>query len=382
MNLKKNRKINNEIIGSFALVFSAGVAILMSNSCFNAFYQMLETVYAGIYVGSFNLQKNLTDWTNDGLMVLYFLFIGLEIKREFISGTLSQKSNIIIPAIVALCGLLMPALIYLLINCHNIMYLNGWAIPTATDIAFTLGILTLLKSHIPVTLKILVTMIAVFDDIGAILIIAVFYTHKISLYYLAASIFCVFILFVMNKIVKILLPFIVIGIIMWLCILQSGVHATLSGIALAIFIPYNDNKMYSLLHKLESTLRPWIIFFILPLFAFVNTGINFEEIEIFHLLHPITLGIILGLFIGKQTGIFLSLYIFSKTKYFSISQAFSISQLYGTSLICGIGFTMSLFIGNLAFTTVDTVNLTKTGIITGSLISAISGYMILRYKKP
>lgn len=375
--MSKERKLSIEVIGGIILFTAAVAAIVVNNSWLSPYYHMLETVYAGVSIGNFALQKNLVHWINDGFMALYFLLVGLEIKREFVGGTLSSKSNIIIPAIVALFGLLVPALIYFLINQHNPNYIDGWAIPIATDIAFTLGILALLGSRIPTSLKILVTTIAIFDDIAAIAIIAAFYTSNLSLISLFAALICIVVLICMNRLgVRKLAPFMIVGVIMWLCVLQSGVHATLAGVALALTIPHTEKN--SPLLKLEHGLNPWIIFMVLPLFAFANAGISFSGMSLSHVFHPVSLGIILGLFLGKQIGIFISLYLFSKTKYFTIGRQLSVPQLYGISLVCGIGFTMSLFIGTLAFSTPDLMNMVKVGVLVGSLISGLVGYLVLK----
>lgn len=375
--MSKEKQLSIEVIGGIILFTAAVAAIVINNSWLSRYYHMLETFYTGVSIGNFVLQKNLIHWINDGFMALYFLLVGLEIKREFIGGTLSSKSNILIPAIVALFGLLVPALIYFLINWNNPIYIDGWAIPTATDIAFTLGVLALLGSRIPFSLKILVTTIAIFDDIAAIAIIGVFYTSNLSFFSLFAAFICIVILIFMNRLgVKKLAPFMLIAAIMWLCFLQSGVHATLSGVALAITIPHTEKN--SPLLKLEHRLKPWVIFMILPLFSFANAGVSFSGLSFFNLFHPVSLGIILGLFFGKQIGIFISLYLFRKTKYFTIGQQLSIPQLYGIGLVCGIGFTMSLFIGPLAFTSPSLINMVKIGVLGGSLLSGIAGYLILR----
>jgi len=375
--MSQTKKLGIEVIGGIILFTAAIAAIVINNSWLSPYYHMLETTYATISIGDFSLQKNLTHWINDGFMTLYFLLVGLEIKREFVGGTLSSKSNIIIPAVVALFGLLVPAFIYFLLNQHNSDYLHGWAIPTATDIAFTLGILALLGSRVPTSLKILVTTIAIFDDIAAIVIIAIFYTSNLSLLSLFGALICLIVLIGMNKIgIKKLAPFVIVGIIMWLCVLKSGVHATLSGVALAMCIPHTEKN--SPLLKLEHGLNPWIVFMVLPLFAFANAGISFSGLNFTNLLHPVSLGIILGLFLGKQIGIFSSLYLFSKTKYFSLGRNLSVYQLYGIGLVCGIGFTMSLFIGTLAFATPELMNMVKIGVLGGSLISGMCGYIFLR----
>ena len=376
--MSQNKKISIEVIGGIILFLSALIAIIVNNSSLSSYYHMLETVYAGVSIGNFVLQKNLLHWINDGFMALYFLLVGLEIKREFVGGSLSKKSNIFIPAIVALFGLLVPALIYVIINYNHPHYFNGWAIPTATDIAFTLGILALLGSKVPTSLKILVTTIAIFDDIAAIVIIAVFYTQDLSIISLFGALICLIVLFLLNRAgIKKLAPYVFVGVIMWLCVLKSGVHATLAGVALAMFIPHA--KENSPLLKIEHGLSPWIIFMVLPLFAFANAGISFQGVSWDTLTHTITLGIILGLFAGKQVGIFISLYLFSKTKYFTIGNNLSNVQLYGISLVCGVGFTMSLFIGTLAFSSPEFMNMVKMGVLGGSLLSGVVGFFVLKH---
>ena len=372
------KKLSTEVTGGIVLFSAAIIAIMVNNSMLNNYYQMLETVYIMLSFGAFAIKKNLLHWINDGLMAVYFLLVGLEIKREFVGGTLSSKPNIIIPAIVALFGLLIPAGIYTLINLSYPQYLDGWAIPTATDIAFTLGILAILGSRVPTALKILVTTIAIFDDIAAIVIIAIFYTQHLSVISLFGSGVCLMLLIMINRIgVKNLTPYVLIGIVMWVFVLKSGIHATLAGVALAMCIPHSNKN--SPLLKLENRINPWTIFLVLPIFAFANAGINFTGISAAMIVHPISLGIMLGLFLGKQIGIFFSLYFFSKTPYFTIGRNLSTLQLYGISLICGIGFTMSLFIGTLAFGLPAYINMVKIGVLTGSFIAGVLGYFVLKY---
>ncbi|MBK2126292.1 Na+/H+ antiporter NhaA [Fangia hongkongensis] len=377
--MSKQKKLNIEVIGGIILFSAAVLAIIVNNSGLSSYYRLIESAYAGITIGDFALQKTLLHWVNDGFMALYFLLVGLEIKREFAGGTLSNKSSVIIPAVAALFGLLIPAAIYAILNTSHPDFMKGWAIPTATDIAFTLGIIALLGSRVPTSLKILVTTIAIFDDIAAILIIAVFYTSSLSFASLLSAFICLIILIIFNRLgIKKLAPYILVGFIMWFCVLKSGVHATLAGVALAMCIPHSEKN--SPLLKLEHGLNPWIIFFVLPLFAFSNAGISFQGMSISMLFHPISIGIILGLFIGKQVGIFLSLYLFSKTKFFAIGKNLSTAQLYGIGLVCGIGFTMSLFIGTLAFSTsAEYMNLVKIGVLGGSLLSGLVGYFVLRF---
>ena len=377
ISMSKDKKISIEVIGGIVLFFSAVIAIIVNNSSLSAYYHLLETVYAGVSIGNFHLQKTLLHWVNDGFMAIYFLMVGLEIKREFVGGSLSRVSSVVIPLIVAFFGLLVPALVYIALNASDPSSLQGWAIPTATDIAFTLGILALLGPRVPQPLKILVTTIAIFDDIAAIIIIAVFYPSKLSVISLSAALVCLLLLILFNRLgFRKLAPYLVVGVIMWVCVLKSGVHATLAGVALAMCIPHCER--HSPLLKLEHGLSPWIIFLILPLFAFCNAGIRFSGFSADMLFHPVSLGIILGLFFGKQIGIFLSLYFFSKMPSFSLGRSLSNAQLYGIALICGVGFTMSLFIGTLAFTSVETMNFVKIGVLAGSLLSGVCGYFVLR----
>ena len=371
------QKLSTEILGSCLLFGTAIIAIIISNSSLNTYYQMLDKVYFTLSLGIFTINKNLAHWINDGLMSVYFLCVGLGIKREFYSSILTKKSNIVIPAIIALFGMLIPSVIYILINFSYPRYINGWTIATTTDIAFTLGILGMLGPRVPGSLKILVTIIAIFDDIAAILIIAILYTQKLSLIPLIILGLCLSLLIFINQIkIKNLMPYVLIGIIMWMTILKAGVHATLAGIILAVFIPHSEKK--SPLLKLEHKINLWSVFIILPLFALVNANIDFKNISIAMIFHPISLGIILGLFLGKQLGIFFSLYFFSKIPCFTIGKDLSTGHLYGIGLVCGIGFTMSLFLGNLAFSQQEYMNMVKIGVLTASFISAVSGYFFLK----
>ncbi|MEY8702639.1 Na+/H+ antiporter NhaA [Francisella philomiragia] len=370
---------NQEIVGGLILFAAAFVAILINNSPLSIYYGMLATINVKLGIENLVIDKNLMHWINDGLMAIYFLYIGLEIKREIISGALSKPSNIIIPAIAALAGLAVPSLIYLSINYDA--NITGWAIPSATDIAFTLGILALLGSRIPAKLKLLVVTIAIFDDIAAIVIIAIFYTKSLSLLSLSLGTLFIFAMIVCNRVFKVNRSsvYVVLGFFAWFCTIKSGVHATLAGFTTALCIPFIENDKDSPANFMEESLHPWVIYFILPVFAFANAGINFSGMSISIIFEPITLGIILGLFVGKQLGIFSILAISKKLKLFKLGESFSSSQIYGISLLCGIGFTMSLFIGTLAFDDNHTLNAIKVGVIVGSLLSGICGYIVLRF---
>ncbi|MFC4892297.1 Na+/H+ antiporter NhaA [Pseudofrancisella aestuarii] len=379
--MSNSNSTKQEILGGLLLFVAAISAIIINNSSFSSYYSILESMHASIGIGDFRINKNLLHWINDGLMAIYFLYIGLEIKREISSGILSKPSNLINPAIVAMIGLAIPSLTYFLININHTNLLSGWAIPSATDIAFSLGILALLGSKISPKLKLLVVTIAIFDDIAAIIIIAVFYTADLSILSLSLSLFFILLMIICNIFfnVKRTSIYLVLGFFAWACTIKSGVHGTLAGVATALCIPFHSNtEEKSPVKLLEDALTPWIIYFILPLFAFANAGINFSSFHISMLLEPVTIGIILGLFIGKQIGIFFSLLILRKISIFDMAKELSLLQLYGIGLICGVGFTMSLFIGTLAFDDNYTLNLVKLGVLVGSILSGTIGYIILR----
>lgn len=377
------RFLKQESAGGILLMFSAFFAILLANTPFYSYYNLLIDTPVEIRVGALEIAKPLLLWVNDGLMAVFFLLIGLELKREFIEGELSNKKNIVLPGLGAIGGMVFPAAIYVFLNSDNPAALKGWAIPAATDIAFALGILLLLGSRVPTSLKVFLTSLAIFDDIGAILIIAFFYTSKISLVALIVAVFCVIALLFLNKrgvIDKSL--YIFVGSVMWIAMLKSGVHATLAGVVLAMFIPIKSAKHpeISPLKSLEHDLHSAVVFFVLPIFAFCNAGISFSGLGVNDLLHSVPLGIALGLFIGKQVGIFVICWLGIKLRLTELPKGVSFKSLYGVAALCGVGFTMSLFIGSLAFeeTGVNTVIDERLGIIVGSLCSGIAGYLILR----
>lgn len=375
--------MQQESFAGILLVFTAFLAIVVANSPLNLYYTLLIDTPVEIKIGALEINKPLLLWVNDGLMAVFFFLIGLELKREFLEGELSDKKKVILPAIGALGGMAVPATIYALINYDDPNALQGWAIPAATDIAFALGILALLGSRVPISIKIFLTSLAIFDDIGAILIIAFFYTSKISFAALAIAAASCVVLYIMNlrNVLKTSL-YIFIGIIMWTALLKSGVHATLAGIILAMFIPMRSkrNPEFSPVRYLEHDLHSAVALFILPIFAFCNAGINFSGFGMEQVLHGIPLGIALGLFLGNQFGIFVFCWIGIKLKLTELPSDISWTSLYGTAALCGVGFTMSLFIGSLAFeeTGVNTVIDERLGIIIGSLASGILGYTILR----
>lgn len=374
-----------ETIGGLLLFATAIVAIIIANTPMRFAYHDIIHLPVNVSMGEFQIDKPLHVWINDGLMAIYFLLVGLEIKREINRGILSSKASIIVPAVTALFGLIVPAIIFYLININHPEFYKGWAIPTATDIAFTLGIVSLLGSRVPYPLKVLLTAIAIFDDMGAIAIIAVFFTHQLSIISLSIALLCTIVLFILNYInFSRLSVYLVIGVVLWAAVLKSGVHATLAGIIIAMTIP--DKPGESLLSRLEDGLHPWVVFLILPLFALANAGVTFIGFEGNMFTHTLIWGIAAGLFFGKQIGIFIPLnYFVKKGNYVQTYKSYQITtqQIYGLSLICGVGFTMSLFIGSLAFSNgSEMMNHVKIGVIFGSFLSAILGTLVFLFSKP
>jgi len=375
-----------ESAGGILLCIAAGLAILVANTPLNDLYQSLLAAPVAVVVGPLEVAKPLLLWINDGLMAVFFFLVGLELKREWVEGELADKRNIILPGMGALGGMAVPAIVYLLISGGDTVAARGWAIPAATDIAFALGVLALLGSRVPVALKVFLTSLAIFDDIGAILIIAFFYTEKISIEALAVVLACLATLFVLNRngaSSKSL--YIFIGVVMWVATLKSGVHATLAGVMLAMFVPMHsdEDENGSPLKSLEHDLHSTVAFVILPVFAFANSGINLAGIGVEQLLHPVPVGIALGLFLGKQLGVFSLCWLCIKTGLAPIPEGMNWRSLYGVALLSGIGFTMSLFIGSLAFAGVaGKVFDERLGIIVGSLLSGLLGYAVLAASLP
>jgi NhaA family Na+:H+ antiporter len=377
-----------ESAGGILLIAAAVIAIILANSPFSSFYDLILSTPVVVSVGPLGIDKPLLLWINDGLMAVFFFLVGLELKKEWLEGELRDKRNIILPGVGALGGMIAPALIYLYFNYDDPVAINGWAIPAATDIAFALGVLALLGSKVPLSLKVFLTSLAIFDDVGAIIIIALFYTSKISFTALIVVACCVPILFMMNRrgvISK--SPYILIGLIMWVATLKSGVHATLAGVVLAMFIPMRASDgpdahiSYSPVKSLEHDLHSVVAFFVLPVFAFANAGLNLTGIGMNQVLHSVPIGIALGLFLGKQLGIFTLCWFFIKMNWAKMPDGMNFISLYGVALLAGIGFTMSLFIGSLAFDGVDTGRLfdERLGIIVGSLLSGVAGFFVLKF---
>ena len=367
------------------LVVAAALAMLMKNIPFTEYYYAaLLSTPVHVTIGDFDIAKPLLLWINDGLMAVSFFVVGLELKREFLEGELSNRSQIVLPAFAAFGGMLVPAAIYATLNWGDAVTLKGWAIPAATDIAFALGMLALLGSRVPVTLKLFLMALAILDDVGAILVIALFYTTELSTFSLTTAGACLLILMYLNWRGVTHIPiYLFVGIIMWASVLKSGVHATLAGVLLAFTIPLRDteNPQHSPLRQLEHELHPTVAFVILPLFAFANAGVPLAGMTIKALFEPVSLGIILGLFVGKQLGVFSFAWLAIRLNLASLPDKVSWTQLYGAAVLCGIGFTMSLFIASLAFEHEgqEYIRQVRLGILVASLMAAVAGYLLLRF---
>ncbi len=369
-----------EAAGGIVLVMAAALAVVVSNSPFDGLYDAFLTLPTQVRIGALDIDKPLLLWINDGLMAIFFFLVGLEIKRELLEGELSTLSQAALPGVAAVGGMAVPALIYVLINLGQPENLNGWAIPAATDIAFALGVMALLGNKVPLSLKILLMAIAIFDDLGAIIIIALFFTADLSLVSLYLAFGGLAFLVLLNLLgVTRIAPYVVIGLIIWVCVLKSGVHSTLAGVAIALTIPLRakDANGHSPLLYLEHGLHRWVAFGVLPIFAFANAGITFEGIGLGSMLEPVTLGVALGLFIGKQIGVFSVLFLMIRWGLVRMPEDANWIQLYGVSALCGVGFTMSLFIGGLAWQHADFDATVRLGVITGSILSALVGFLAL-----
>ena len=369
-----------ESASGLLLLFSATIALIISNSDYATIYFETLQKYISIGVGQFVLKLSLIHWVNDVLMTIFFFLVSLEIKRELVQGELSNPKQALLPIIGAFGGMLVPAIIYISINVNSPETLKGWAIPTATDIAFSLGVLSLLGKRVPLSLKIFLTALAIIDDLGAIVIIAFVYSGNIQVFYLLLMSVALIILYILNKFkVRIFIPYLIIGIFLWHFTQQSGVHATISGVLLALLIPHDKkDKNKSLLLKLEHFISPYVAFGIMPLFAFVNAGVSLNGINFSSLLNPVPLGILCGLFFGKQIGVFLFSYMSVKLNLAQKPSNSNWFSLYAVSILTGIGFTMSLFVGNLAFANSNQyLDGVKIGVLSGSLLSTLIGYILL-----
>lgn len=376
--------LQSEAIGGYVLMAAAVLALFVANSAWAPVYFDTLGTKLGFALGPVVLKESVLHWINDGLMAVFFLLVGLEIKREVLDGQLRGVSRIVLPGIAALGGMIVPALIYVVVNLSNPDALRGWAIPAATDIAFALGILALLGSRIPTSLKIFLTALAILDDLGAIVIIALFYTSDLNTFALGMAGVLLVCLIALNRMgVLRLTPYLLIGAVLWYFVLKSGIHATLAGVALAMTIPLRPQTQghsegHSPLHFLEHALHRPVAMLIVPIFGFANAGVSFAGMGLASLAQPVPLGVMLGLFLGKQAGVFGFSWLAIKAGIATMPRHASTLQLYGVALLCGIGFTMSLFIGALAFDDPASIDATKIGVLAGSVISAIAGFLVLR----
>jgi Na+:H+ antiporter, NhaA family len=373
--------LNSEASGGVVLMGAAALALVVANSPVSgAYFEALHSYVLGLSV---------LHWVNDALMAVFFLMVGLEIKREMLDGQLSTWPRRILPGIAALGGMIVPAVIYLAFNAGPDGQTRGWAIPSATDIAFALGVLSLLGPRVPISLKVFLTALAILDDLGAVLIIAVFYTGDLNLYALAGAAFVLVLLQGLNRAgFSDLKPYLLLGVVLWFLVLMSGIHATLAGVALALTIPLRvspgkPEDATSPLHQLEHALQPWVAFLIVPIFGFANAGVSFTGMSFASLLNPVPLGVALGLFVGKQIGVFAFSWVAIRMDWADLPANATWAQFYGVALLCGIGFTMSLFIGLLAFpTSPELQDATKLGVLLGSALSALTGAALLSVTKP
>ncbi len=378
---RMTRLLHHEAAGGVLLMAAAVLALVLDNSPLAWLYDKLLATPVAIKIGALSIDKPLLLWINDGLMAVFFFVVGLEIKRELMTGQLSSWNRASLPVFAALGGMVVPSLIYVAFNHADPVAINGWAIPAAADIAFALGALALLGSRAPIALKVFLLALAVIDDLGAIVIIALFYTADLSVESLAAASACAGVLIGLNMAgVRRLAPYIMIGAVMWVCVLKSGIHATLAGVIVALTIPNAARPgEESPLKRLEMDQHPWVAFLIMPVFAFANAGVNLGGISLDDLMQPIPLGIALGLFVGKQIGVFGFSWVAVRAGLCRLPDGMTWPHVYGVALLAGIGFTMSLFIGTLAFDAEAHAAAVRIGVLMGSVLSAVGGYAVLRY---
>ena len=377
------RFLRLEASSGILLLIAAALAMLAENSFASAYYEALLDLPVQIRIGDFEIAKPLLLWINDGLMAIFFFLIGLEVKREVLHGELSDPARVVLPIVGAAGGMMIPALIYAWVNWGNPVAMNGWAIPSATDIAFALAVLALVGSNVPASLKLFLMALAIADDLGAIIIIALFYTGQLSVLSLLVAALAVLGLFVLNRRgVLSLVPYLLVGLVLWVAVLKSGVHATLAGVLVAMFSPYRKAPGQELtqLERLEDDLHPAVVYGILPLFAFANTGISFAGLTLQSLLEPVPLGIALGLFLGNQVGVMGFCWVAIKLGLARLPSGANWLHMYGISCLCGIGFTMSLFISSLAFEASGSGTMIndRLGILVGSMAAALLGFVVLK----
>ncbi|WP_417615920.1 Na+/H+ antiporter NhaA [Oceanisphaera sp.] len=367
-----------ESAGGILLMVAAMIAMLMANTGLSEIYQGVLDTQIQLRISSLDLDKTLAHWVNDGLMAVFFLLIGLEVKRELVSGTLSSREKAIFPALAAVGGMVFPALWFLLLNQGEEINQNGWAIPTATDIAFALGVMALLGKRVPLSLKVFLLALAIIDDLGAIIIIALFYNHGMSIPALSVAALGIGGLFWLNRAqVNNLVPYLILGWIVWAAVLKSGVHATLAGVILGFLIPMYG-RTFSPSRELEHFLHPWCAFFILPLFAFVNAGVSLQGLSLSDLSSAVPMGVMAGLLLGKPMGIFLTCWVAVRIGIAQLPTGVCMRQIFAVSMLCGIGFTMSILISSLAFAHhAELANLSRLGILMGSTLAATLGYTLL-----
>ena len=369
-----------EAASGLVLLIGAAAALTISNSDLSEYYFNILNTHLIIGTQNFGLDLSILHWINDVLMAIFFFVVTLEVKREFVQGELSRPKQALLPIIAAIGGMAVPAIIYVIINIETGQTLKGWAIPTATDIAFSIGVLSLLGSRIPTSLKVFLVALAIIDDLGAIIIIAFFYSTELQYLYLILMLLSFVGLIILNNLgVKKFTPYLLIGMLLWYFTHSSGIHSTISGVILALTIPHRDHeKDFSLLLKLEHVLSPYVAFGIMPLFALANAGVVLEDISVNTLMKPVPLGILCGLFFGKQIGVFLFAYLSIKFEFAEMPSNSNWIKLYGVGILTGIGFTMSLFVGNLAFVdNTQYIDGVKIGVLSGSLLSTIVGYFLL-----
>jgi NhaA family Na+:H+ antiporter len=370
-----------ETSGGFVLMAATAAALIVANSPLASYYHSLVHFPLTVPAGRFSITKTSVHWIDDGLMVLFFFVIGLELKRELIEGHLSSLRRASLPAFAAAGGMIGPALIYVALNRHDAVAMHGWAIPTATDIAFALGVLSLLGKRVPPALKAFLLSIAIFDDLGAIIVIALFYTAQLLTLPLIIAGALVVILLILNRL-HVVRPtaYLIVAFFLWLAVLKSGVHATLAGVVVAMFIPLRTPQGDSPAHQFEQTLHPWVAFLVLPVFAFANAGVTLAGLAMRDVLNTVPLGIMFGLFAGKQIGIFVMCWLPVKLRLAACPEGATWRQIYGVAILCGIGFTMSLFIASLAFAEsgADYRGAERLGILMGSSVSGLTGYFVLR----
>ena len=369
-----------EAASGLVLLFSAIFALIISNSSYADLYFSTLEKYLFVGFNEIGLKLSILHWINDALMAIFFFFVTLEIKREFLQGELSNFKQALLPIIAAIGGMVVPALFYVIINFGDPETLNGWAIPSATDIAFSLGVLSLLGKRVPISLKVFLTALAIIDDLGAILIIAIFYSGDLNIVYLSLMSVAFILLLLINKFnIKKFLPYLIVGLALWDFTHNSGIHAKIAGVLLAMTIPHRKKeKDFSLLLKIEHAISPYVAFGIMPLFAFANAGVSLEGLSLSSLMDKVPLGIVLGLFVGKQLGVFVFSYVSIKLKIAQMPNNSNWFNFYGVGILTGIGFTMSLFVGNLAFVeNMQYMDGVKIGVLTGSLLSTLAGYFLI-----